>query len=313
MNSADQVRAMIDSWKGKYTKEEIVQKAAEAVLGWPYVWGGYGQLCTPGNRKAYADRTSCPPAESAVIISKCKVLRSGKSSNANNECHGCEWYPGDCPVRFFDCRGLTGWLLQQIGFSLQGAGATSQWNTAANWSKKGTIGNMPMNTVCCVFWQDKTDPNVMAHTGMHIGGGVIIHDSGEVKYGKSTDRGWTHFAIPKCFEGGDVPVPDWRPTIRKGSSGEDVKYCQELLMKLGYDLSPYNADGRFGNKTLEAVKSFQRDHSLNQDGVVGPLTWDALQNAKPGSKLYTAKIPHLTEAQIKALKSSYPDLVSEVE
>ena len=35
-------------------------------------------------------------------------------------------------------------------------------------------------------------------------------------------------------------------------------------------------DGNFGPKTQDAVKSFQQGSNLTPDGVVGPLTWNAL-------------------------------------
>lgn len=296
MNTAEQVAEKISEWKKTKTKEEVVTLAAKACLGWSYVWGGYGQICNPSNRKAYAERTSCPSAESAVIISKCQVLRKSAIG-----CSGCQWHPGDT-TRFFDCRGFTGWLLQQIGFSLKGAGATSQWNTASNWSSKGEISTIPKDKVCCVFWRDKTDPSKMNHTGMHIGSGVIVHCSGEVKYGSTDEKGWTHWAVPVCFNG-DAPV--WRPTIRRGSTGDDVKYCQELLLGLGYDLGSYGADGKFGAKTQAAVKDFQASKNLNPDGVVGPLTWEALENTTPTAEFYTVTIPHLPKSQAKNLCDTY--------
>ena len=35
-------------------------------------------------------------------------------------------------------------------------------------------------------------------------------------------------------------------------------------------------DGDFGPKTEEAVKKFQKEHGLTQDGICGPKTWEAL-------------------------------------
>ena len=78
-------------------------------------------------------------------------------------------------------------------------------------------------------------------------------------------------------------------------------------MTLGYDLSPYGADGQFGRKTEAAVKAFQRDHGLKQDGIAGRMTWEALLQAADGKteRLFTVTVPHLTEAQAEVLLQSY--------
>lgn len=71
-------------------------------------------------------------------------------------------------------------------------------------------------------------------------------------------------------------------TLRKGSKGEDVKTLQNRLIKLGYKLPKYGADGDFGNETYLAVKEFQSEHldsnrkKLTVDGIVGKKTWEAL-------------------------------------
>ena len=284
-------------------KSEIVQTGCEMCIGWPYVWGSYGQLDTPNNRKAYAERSSCPEAESAEIKRKCQVLNGSKSS-----CAGCKWYP-DQNTRMFDCRGFTRWILSKVDIALNGAGATSQWNTAANWTQKGDIKDMPQDIVCCVFWRDKSNPKVMAHTGMHIGGGVIVHCSGEVKYGNASDRGWTDYAIPVGMDG-EVPVPDVKPTLRKGSKGPYVVELQNDLIQLGYSVGPSGADGIYGTNTEKAVKAFQKEHGLAVDGICGKNTWAAIDQAigpEPGpAKQFTVHIPHLTESQADALMAAYP-------
>lgn len=67
--------------------------------------------------------------------------------------------------------------------------------------------------------------------------------------------------------------------IRKGAKGAKVKELQENLMKLGYDLGKWGADGDFGNDTFEAVKKFQEDHNLEVDGIVGKNTREAIEKA----------------------------------
>ena len=306
MNSAADVANMIGNWSTMgLTKAEMAVRIAEACLGWPYVWGGYGQYCTPANRRSYANRSTCPEGEAKQIVKLCQVLNGSKSA-----CSGCKWYPG-AVVRFFDCRGFTRWTLEQVGIKLQGAGATSQWNTASNWTAKGTIDTIPDGIVCCVFMQNQKDHKTMEHTGLHIGGGQIIHCSGEVKRGKVTDRGWTHWAIPVGIDG-DVPVPTTKPTLRRGSTGPYVVECQTDLVKLGYDIGKSGIDGVYGKATMAAVAAFQTASGLKSDGICGPATWYALDTAvgpqpepEPSVQLYTVTIPHLAKHHAEALVNNY--------
>nr|WP_242833713.1 peptidoglycan-binding protein [Desulfosporosinus youngiae] len=75
------------------------------------------------------------------------------------------------------------------------------------------------------------------------------------------------------------------PTLRRGSRGNEVRELQKLLLKWGYNPGPI--DGIFGARTEQAVLQFQRDHGLAADGIVGPLTWGALQSQQPGYQMYT--------------------------
>jgi peptidoglycan hydrolase-like protein with peptidoglycan-binding domain len=59
--------------------------------------------------------------------------------------------------------------------------------------------------------------------------------------------------------------------------GDEVKALQTALNHEGFSLP---IDGLFGRETESAVKQFQREHSLDDDGVAGPLTWAALLGTK---------------------------------
>ena len=67
--------------------------------------------------------------------------------------------------------------------------------------------------------------------------------------------------------------------LRNGSEGADVKEMQTGLIRLGYDLGKWGADGDFGDATEMAVKTFQRDNSLEVDGEFGPLSLAAFIKA----------------------------------
>ena len=71
------------------------------------------------------------------------------------------------------------------------------------------------------------------------------------------------------------PVVNY-PTLKRGSTGEAVKYAQTLLNAKGYKL---NCDGIFGPKTENAVKVFQSTNlstCVTIDGIIGKKTWSAL-------------------------------------
>ncbi len=67
--------------------------------------------------------------------------------------------------------------------------------------------------------------------------------------------------------------------LKNGMSGEDVRELQTDLIRLGYDLGRYGADGDFGDATEAAVKQFQRDKKLTVDGEAGADTCAALEKA----------------------------------
>ena len=63
-----------------------------------------------------------------------------------------------------------------------------------------------------------------------------------------------------------------KKSIKKGNSGDVVKDIQQSLLDLGYDIGGTEPDSKFGPKTSEAVKKFQKDNGLTDDGIVGPKT-----------------------------------------
>ena len=59
-------------------------------------------------------------------------------------------------------------------------------------------------------------------------------------------------------------------TLRSGDSGQAVTQLQEMLIQLGYMSG--KADGKYGSKTVDAVKAFQKANGLKTDGVAGEAT-----------------------------------------
>ena len=69
------------------------------------------------------------------------------------------------------------------------------------------------------------------------------------------------------------------PLLRIGSTGWQVKRLQRLLRARGLYPEPAKIDGDFGEITEAGVKAFQEFADLEPDGIVGPLTWQALAAA----------------------------------
>lgn len=66
--------------------------------------------------------------------------------------------------------------------------------------------------------------------------------------------------------------------LRKGDRGSDVRFVQSILKELGY--YRFKLDSYFGSRTEEAVLAFQTAEGILADGIVGPETLNALQQAR---------------------------------
>ena len=73
-----------------------------------------------------------------------------------------------------------------------------------------------------------------------------------------------------------VTPPGARPVLKEGDTGSDVTLLQEKLKIAG--VFPGTVTGSFGPETTQAVQQFQRNNNLVPDGIVGPLTWEALMS-----------------------------------
>lgn len=308
MNNADYVAQLIADRKAAGADPmRTAWEAALACVGWAYVFGARGELCTPANRRKYY---ASKGAEHPTIKSACKGFDSGN-------CSGCKWYPKEKRTRFFDCRGFPYWILLQVyGWKLMGSGATSQWNNKDNWKAQGEIATMPKDTLVCLFVKKGSS---MSHTGFGWNSETVECSAG-VQHFTSRNKKWTHWGVPACIgaevkpaEPAEEPKDKTWPTIRKGNKNVYVKQMQQILDKLGYNLGICGVDSDFGTATEKALKEFQRDHQLEQDGVCGPQTWAALKEAeaklseKPAEERYTVTIKGLTKGQAEELCKTWKE------
>jgi N-acetylmuramoyl-L-alanine amidase len=66
---------------------------------------------------------------------------------------------------------------------------------------------------------------------------------------------------------------------RQGDHGAEVLDIQTRLVALGAAVDGAELDGTFGPSTESAVRWFQADRHLREDGLVGPDTWEQLVEA----------------------------------
>lgn len=76
-------------------------------------------------------------------------------------------------------------------------------------------------------------------------------------------------------------------------SGDDVRWVQQRLSDVGYDVS---VDGQYSRNTETAVKAFQRDFEIQPTGVVDSMTADLLE--KPMKVPDALKLELLTDKDI---------------
>lgn len=94
------------------------------------------------------------------------------------------------------------------------------------------------------------------------------------------------------------------PTLRYGNRGNIVKFLQCYLNLYGNALV---VDGVFGGGTQSAVRKFQKDNSLAEDGIVGRNTWRTLlmQDSLPLLR-YGSRGVYVRYLQQKLVAKLYP-------
>ncbi len=218
---------------------------------WGYVWGCYGQTWTAAKQAAATRPTTVQ--------------------------YGAQWIGH----RVADCSGLGYWAFKELGMTIY-HGSDTIWRqyvtdrcelVDGKRADGGTI--LPGDPVFLVEMKDGVKNR--HHIGYYVGGYVI--EAKGTKYGVVTSP-LTHWHETAHWKNVDYEgvVFTAEPTLKKGASGEDVRELQLLLNNYGYGLG---VDGKFGEKTRQAVMQFQASNGLKADGIVGDQTWAKLKNENP--------------------------------
>lgn len=108
--------------------------------------------------------------------------------------------------------------------------------------------------------------------------------------------------------GKSLTVPWGTTELKKGSSGERVKWLQECLMAAGHSLPKFGADSDFGDETHNALRAFQSKHGLESDGVYGNETSRKLYAVLSGGQQAPAPSPAPSLPVDSKVPWYYPDL-----
>lgn len=230
-----------------------------------YVWGGQGEqdITEAWIRKM---ETSTANADRAIAYWK-KQLAAGHGGN----------------LRAFDCSGLgVYWLL-------------------ANGLIKGDTTAEGLRKMCdAVSTPRKGDFVFRVSRGNAYHVGYVINDALSVVESKGRDYGvcitrdiyarngyWTHYGRPTRIFGGDaldiepqpvtVQVPELSRVLKLSKpymQGDDVQQAQRFLINALCSCGSSGADGVFGGGTDKAVRAYQHEKHLKEDGVIGQKTWE---------------------------------------
>ena len=284
------------------TTAALIEKFKQALAEkWGYIWGTAGETWTAA-KQAELEKTTDKDREQGRL-------------------YGSKWIGH----KVADCSGLFSWAFKQLGGYMY-HGSNTMWLKYC--TAKGEMRNgkrtdgLPLLPGTAVFTYNKKDGK-RGHVGLYIGDGWVIEAQGTkagVVKTKVTASKWVEWGELKGVDysgTAPAPAPDPgpanRPTIRKGNRNVYVKEMQTMLDRLGYSLGICGVDGDFGAATEKALKEFQRDHQLNQDGVCGPKSWAALQEAmdklkeKPDPvKTYSVIISGLDMEKAREIAGNYP-------
>ncbi len=228
--------------------------------GWGYVFSGQGQLYSLALAQQWG-----------------AANRAGRSYDYYvNQC--ARWF-GHIVV---DCSGLIIEALRKKNPNYEDQTANT---LIARAQTRGSIASIPEIPGVCV-WRS-------GHIGIYTGNRRVIEAGGtnigvvvSALAAPATNKPWTDWGMLADVDYSstpsipDVPVPPtcWLGRTFKLTSpymnGVDVAQLQTALAAVGFPPGPI--DGVFGPKTRAAVIAFQQKVNITADGIVGPVTTQAL-------------------------------------
>lgn len=188
-----------------------------------------------------------------------------------------------------DCQGLIEGVVRKLGGTMSYRGSNDMFRNACTYvatlkqAKKEK--RLVPGAVLFIVRKDSKAPDHYqdnlgnaSHIGWYTAGRhEVVHASmGKGAVVSSTlKNGWTHVGWLKAVNYENTNEEDSMSNdsiLTLGARNERVKYLQERLIRLDYDVgSRTGADGIFGKATKAAIEQFQRDHALPVTGIWSEL------------------------------------------
>lgn len=144
---------------------------------------------------------------------------------------------------------------------------------------------------------------------------VTVYDRTSNGFAKVKYDGKTGYCVDTHINLANIPAPTPQPgaekytELKNGSEGAAVTALQSALAELGY-LEEEDVDGKFGSKTEEALKVFQKRNGLTQDGIATQDLQLKLYEDTPkdtrGYRQYVRTVPPVAGAVIREKSKGEP-------
>ena len=159
----------------------------------------------------------------------------------------------------------------------------------------------------------KTDGEVILT--IPAGSVVTVYDRTSNGFVKVKYDGKTGYCVDTHINLANIPAPTPQPgaekytELKNGSEGEAVTALQSALAELGY-LEEEDVDGKFGSKTEDALKVFQKRNGFTQDGIASQDLQLKLYEDTPkdtrGYRQYVRTVPPVAGAVIREKSKGEP-------
>ena len=160
------------------------------------------------------------------------------------------------------------------------AAKSSVWTTLRRGSTGTDVKQLQENLIQLGYLNGKPDGNyglvtAAAVKAFQIANGLKADGAAGEQTLKKLYGGDAKEAVKKSAAAEATPAPGSTGSLKRGSTGTEVKSLQTLLIEQGY-LSG-RADGVYGSKTAAAVRAFQKANQLTADGIAGAKTLAKLE------------------------------------